>query len=441
MLPKACALALLFAVAGCDKLRAFLGLQPVRAAAVAPPAPPPVAMGPWLLEPRQGQLTVAWTTAEPSVGRVWYGTREPDHLASEEGAGGTDHRVVLASLQPSTQYRYRIEGSNETAWFTSAPPEGADGPIRVVVYGATDTNNGDHALVARAAASERPHLALHGGDMVTNAREEAFWKLFFAEEHDLLVHAPLIPAVGHREIGDQGAAYARLFQRRGMPAYGSLDYGPVHLAWLDSWETAAGATPQRGRFSEAQKAWLEEDLRRVPEDRHVWVLVHQGPFAHPKEERDGYGPSEEVRSAISAGHRVHPIEAVFSAHDPFYERGDINGIRYLELGGGGTSLDAVDADAPGVQFAAARLSFATVEVCGCHSRGRVKDVTGKVIDAFTLSDCATPCKAPSGFEPAAVSSSAAPDATQPPAREKKRSRRRRKSALDGERSVAENPAR
>lgn len=437
MLLKAGALAVLLAAAGCDKLRAFPGFEPLPS---APPAPPPLSMGPWLLDARQGQVTVAWVSREPSLGRVWYGTREPDRLASEDGPAGTDHRVVLASLQPSTQYRYRIEGASETAWFTSAPPDGADGPVRVVVYGGTDTNNGDHALVVRAAAAERPQLALHAGDMVATAGQEPLWRLFFEEEHDLLAHAPLIAAVGHREITDQGAAYTRLFQRRGMPAYVSLDYGPVHIAVLDSWETAAGATPRRGKVSEAQKAWLEEDMRRVPEDRHVWVLVHQGPFAHPKEEREGYGPSEEVRSAIYAAHRVHPVEAVFSAHDPYYERGDINGIRYLVLGGGGAPLDEVDGEAAGVQSAAAALSFAVVEVCGCHARGRVKDVSGKVIDSFTLADCPTPCSAPGGAEIAAAPAAAAAPADDSSPR-KKRSRRRRKGTLDGAKSAAENRGR
>src|SRR3954464_8962506 len=97
---KALSLAVLLVLSGGDKLRAFPGFEPARA--VPPPAAPAVAMGPWLLEPRAGQMTVAWTTLEPSLGRVWYGTREPDRLASEEGTPGLDHRVLLPSLQPST---------------------------------------------------------------------------------------------------------------------------------------------------------------------------------------------------------------------------------------------------------------------------------------------------------------------------------------------------
>src|SRR5512140_3709073 len=191
MLARACggALALLLALPGCDKLRAFPGFDPARA--VPPPGPPAVAMGPWLIEPRAGQVTVAWTTLEPSVGRVWYGPRDPERLATEEGGEVTDHRVVLSSLQPATQYRYRIEGATDTGWFTSAPAQGAEGPVHVVVYGENYANNGDHALVVRAAAAERAQLLLHTGNMVASAREEPLWRVWFQEERDLLAHTPI----------------------------------------------------------------------------------------------------------------------------------------------------------------------------------------------------------------------------------------------------------
>ena len=52
---------------------------------------------------------------------------EPDRLATEEGQASTDHRVVLPSLPPGTQVRYRVEGGTEIGWFTSAPKQGGEG--------------------------------------------------------------------------------------------------------------------------------------------------------------------------------------------------------------------------------------------------------------------------------------------------------------------------
>ncbi len=423
------ALACLLPLLGCDKLRAMPGFQ--QHSTLPPPGPPAVTMGPWLLDPLQGQVTVAFLTAQPSVGRVWYGTPQPDRLASEQGPPVTEHRVVLPSLQPSTQYRYRIEGAADSFWFTSAPEVGAEGPISVLVYGDNRSNNGDHALVARAAAAEPVQLALHTGDMVVNAGDAELWRVWFQEEHDLLAHAPLLPTVGNHEITDSGAAYSRYFQHRGRPAYWSIDYGPLHIDVLDSFETAAGATPHSAGVSEAQKAWFEEDLRQVPKDRHVWVLVHQGPYAHPAHSRGaGHGGSEAVKSAIMAAAKIHPIETVFAGHEHFYERGEIDGLQYFVLGGGGAPLEDPDESFPGVKTAKKALSYATVQVCGCHVRGVVKDIAGRTIDSFKLADCPTPCGAPAA--PALAAASPVPvvapgearDAGPPDAGSRRRSRRR-----------------
>ncbi len=437
---KACgrALCLLLAAAGCDKLRGLPGLDAPRTA--AEPAPAPVLMGPWLLDPVPGSVTVAWTTADPEIGRVWYGAREPDHLAIEEGGATTEHRVTLRSLLPATQYRYRVDGGDEAMWFTSPPDAGAEGPIQVLVYGDNRSNNGDHALVARAAASERPQLVLHTGDMVAAAREEALWQAWFHEEHDLLAHAPIIPTMGNHEITDTGVAYSRHFLHRGRPTYGSIDYGPVHVAVLDSFEVKAGATPHAGGISDAQRAWFEEDLRGVPPDRHVWVLVHQGPYAHPLHERPGHGGSDAVKAAIQAGEKIHRIEAVLAGHEHFYERGEIDGIPYFVFGGGGAPLEEPDPSAAGVTAAAAALSDANVTVCGCHTRGVVKDVAGKVLDTFKLSECDKPCGIPGVLPVLTATPAGAPEST-PPEQDRgtrRRKRRTRRSALDGEAAPAEN---
>ena len=396
-LPLARWLASLLLLGACDRVRALPGVQPRSSAR---PQSEPIEMGPWLLEPGERQMTVAWVTAAPSVGRVWYGTRDTDRLATEPAAT-TEHRVQVAGLEGGTQYRYRVEAAVEAGGvFTTAPAPGA--PFNVLVYGDNRTNSGDHALLARAAAAEQTQVALHTGDMVANAADNDLWRVWFAEERDLLARTPLIPTMGNHEITDKGVAYSKYFQRRELPAYRSIDYGPLHIAVLDSFEIAAGATPHSAGISDAQRAWLEEDLRTVPEGRHVWVLVHQGPYAHPMHLRGaGHGGSEAVRQALAAGAKIHPIEAVFAGHEHFYERGEIEGTRYFVFGGGGAPLEEPDSSFAGVEMARKALSYAVVQVCGCHVTGQVKDIEGQVIDSFRLSDCDTPCGAVAQAAPAA----------------------------------------
>jgi hypothetical protein len=231
------ALALLALLSGCDKLRAIPGVQP--RSALPAPAPPAVAMGPWVLDPEPTQATICWVTDEPSMGRVWYGQAATDRLAREEGASVTEHRVTVHGLSPAKQYRYSIEGG-AAGVFTSAPEPGAQGPIEVLVYGDNRTNSGDHALVVRAAAAERVQLALHTGDMVVNAREPLLWRDWFREEADLLSRLPFIATIGNHEMTDDGVAYSKYFQHRDRPPYWSVDYGPLHVVVMDSFERAPG---------------------------------------------------------------------------------------------------------------------------------------------------------------------------------------------------------
>jgi hypothetical protein len=220
--------------------------------------------------------------------------------------------------------------------------------------------------------------------------------VWFHEEADLLAHMPIVPTVGNHEMTDNGVAYSRYFQHRDRPAYWSFDYGPLHVVVLDCFETPAGAAPKGAGISEAQKAWFEEDLRSVSKERHVWVLVHQGPYAHPAHPRGpGHGGSDAVRNALNAAGAIHPIEVVFAGHEHYYERGQIDGLNYFVLGGGGAPLDEPDDTFPGVKVARKALSYAVMQVCGCHVTGVAKDLSGRVFDTFTLSDCPTPCGAPS----------------------------------------------
>ena len=63
------------------------------------------------------------------------------------------------------------------------------------------------------------------------------------------------------------------------------------------------------------------------------------------------------------------------------------------LGGGGAPLYEPDAKAAGVEVAIKSLSYALLDVCGCHVDGVVKSPDGKVLDKFQLSTCAQACPA------------------------------------------------
>jgi len=395
-------------LAGCAL--ATLSCSPARTASAPPPPPETVQLGPWLADPGPRQMTVAWTTRDPLAGRVEVesvdaqGKPGPVRLVQERGAT-VDHRVQLQELNPGQRYTFQIAGDPVAhGSFITAPDPAADPfahPFTVLVYGDNRTNGGDHALVVRAAEAQGAQLALHTGDMVVNAKDQRAWARWFDVERDLLSTTPLVPTVGNHEITDQGVTYSRHFKTPGGLPYHAFDYGNVHIQVLDSFEIQAGADPHTGAVSDAQKAWAEADAKSVPADHHLWMLVHQGPYTHPMQMRGGHGGLPGVRELISMVQKVHPVEAVFAGHEHFYERGEQDGLRYFVLGGGGAPLEDPDPSGSGVKLVLKALSFATLDVCGCHVTGATKDIAGRILDSYTLSDCDQPCTAP-GFAAAAA---------------------------------------
>ena len=380
---RLCIAALAF-LSACDEVRE---LAASRAERVAHPG---VDLGPWMLHPSSTSMTIAWTTRQAVAGEVRFGKHDLDQT-STSGAT-TDHRAVLGDLEPATRYRFQVEGHPPAdGSFTTAPAPGASTAFTMAVYGDNRTNGGDHALVARAIAGENVSVALHTGDMVVDAKDSRAWRHWFAEERDLLSHVPLVPTVGNHELTDEGVAYSRWFQEPGRPGYHSFDYGPVHVAVLDSFEMAGGATPAAGALSEAQRQWLLADVKAVARDRHLFVLVHQGPYAHPAKPRGpNHGGSLLVARALLDAALIHPVAAVFAGHEHFYERGEIDGLRYFVVGGGGAPLEEPDAKFPGVQSARKALSYVVLDVRGCQVAGRAKDIAGNVIDSFALGNCPAP---------------------------------------------------
>jgi hypothetical protein len=344
------------------------------------------------------------------VGAVAFGASASLAGVARESEARTDHRVVLTGLSPLTRYRYRVEAevAAEGSFRTAPDPSAAvDAKFRVLVYGDNRGSAGDHELVVRAASAEDAQLALHTGDMVLNPGDPEPWARWFDIERDLLSQVAFVPTVGNHEIADKGVVYAGPFLEKGKPAYKAIDYGPLHVLVLDSFEQSEGADPHEGGISDAQRAWAQADVKALEPGRHLWVLVHQGPYSHPQRPRPGHGGSEAVQRVVASLQRLYPVEAVFSGHEPFYERGLIDGLNFLVVGGGGAPLEEPDSAFPSVQAARQALSYAVLEVCGCHVAGQAKDIFGNVFDSFTLSDCPRPC--------GAQLSSAAPDGREPPA--------------------------
>jgi len=132
------------------------------------------------------------------------------------------------------------------------------------------------------AMPDRPAFVIGGGDIsLQNGQGDRYVEIMSR------LRMPVRDGVGNHEMmvgqADPRARFHRLFG----PTYYSFDYGRVHYVLLDG----CGPSPQGegwknviGLVGEAELAWLENDLRLVPEGMPTVVAIHM-PLASTYPER------------------------------------------------------------------------------------------------------------------------------------------------------------
>lgn len=367
----------------------------------------PRAGGPYLLDARPDQVTVALVTAAPTRLTLRWTPEGPGAPGEAEGPGpATLHRLPATGLVAGASYRYEVVDAQGNPLgggrLRAAPSTGRVTFVALGDSGGTSTSRG--ALVdaadaqlerARGTAHDEdqqarvvgslllagppPDLLLHTGDVVypEGARAD-YAEAFFSPFAPLIAQVPTYAAVGNHDIKSEGGTpFDDHLGLPGLPGHGvgrtrSFDYGPLHVVLVDAFGEDSLAPGGE------TLAWLEEDLRRSEATWKV-ALVHVPPFGPSR-----HGDSDSLQAGLVPALERAGVDLLLSGHDHVYARYfPVRGVTYLVTGGGGQSLYEVRADA--------RLAYA--ESVFHHVRGEVDgrslhlsavDATGRRFDACTL---------------------------------------------------------
>jgi 3',5'-cyclic AMP phosphodiesterase CpdA len=331
---------------------------------------PQVLRGPWLTSPTPTGVTVVWETnvAVPSTLVV--------DTHSYDGGAGTHHQVTVTDLESSKSYPYHVEvngvKSEESQLATAAKPGER---VRFVVFGDNRTNGDAHRRVVEAIEAEGPDFLVNTGDLVF-ASNDTEWDDFFNIEYSLIRHTPLFPTLGNHE-GEGGATrFAELFpidgrQSAGGSVYGA-DFGDVHIAAIDS----------NGDLGK-QATWLDQDLTAAEQRgaKHLFVFMHWGPYSSGTMIQ--HGSNGAARDTIARVAKQHNVDALFSGHDHFYERGVSDNLNYYVTGGGGAPLMSSGHIAE-TQMTKSDYHYIVVDVSGSSVTASAKDASGAPIDIQQL---------------------------------------------------------
>jgi len=281
---------------------------------------------------------ISFDTDLPARAQVEYGVGRA-RLSTVSSAGGglaVHHRVELRGLPAAAPVRYRVAAGGDVTperVFHTAPSPGS--VVRFAVYGDMRDGHDVHARIAESLLAESPDFVLVTGDLVVRGSDEGAWQRFFQVAGELLAQVPYYPVVGNHDVGRAGEEQRRMGEMFGVvpPVPGrpdwahwySFDVAGLHFAILDS--NAYG--------DPAQLAWLRADLEAARRSgaRALFAAVHDGPYS-----RGLHGGNQVARESYAPVLAAQGVVLLFAGHDHLYQRGEVDGLRYIVTGGGGAPL-------------------------------------------------------------------------------------------------------
>jgi predicted phosphohydrolase len=335
---------------------------------------------PYVQNTQQNAATLLWRTSEPSSGIVRYGTEDDDTVEISVPASKR-HEVELTDLQPATAYSYEVEwGDREVDGTFSTAPD-ANSTVRMGVIGDSGSGSGDQFRVAEQLQASDPDIVLHTGDVVYRRGALCHYgQKFFDPYGDLIDSVPVYPAIGNHDLmAGRGSAYLETFSLRanneeGSELYYSFDYGPVHIAVIDSEFYAEDDDVEIAR----QREWLRADLS---DSNLPWTVVvtHRPPFSSNEKKM-----SHDLRDDLTPLFEQLGVDLVLSGHAHSYERFDpMNGVSYIVTGGGGAGLHGIE-PGPDTAVALKKHHFVQIDASPDSLRIAAIDENGDRIDRFDI---------------------------------------------------------
>lgn len=304
------------------------------------------ARGPYLQMPAADAVAIRWQTLSAEVGVVRYGLNPEKLEQRAEGGRDTVHEVRIDALQPDTSYYYSVD--NKAVYpFRTAPLPGAVRPVRLWVQGdpglaISTTMEGRDAAMQWAAAHPRKGLPLidlwltTGDNAYRSGKDAEFQQHLFDAYPKLLPSVPYLPVYGNHDA--RRNVFYKLFtfpeqsELGGLPSgsehYFAIDYGPLHLLFLDSEEgdLASGS---------AMLQWLEQDLAAT---RQPWIIAlqHHPAYTHGSHnsdnDADSGGRMRKVRENVVPLLERGGVDLALFGHSHVYERSHLMACHYGESG-------------------------------------------------------------------------------------------------------------
>lgn len=342
---------------------------------------PEFTKGPYIQALGPRSVVVKWEASEASPGVIV--VRGPSGAPREiKTSEKTEfHAVDVAGLEPKTPYTYEVkvgDAKGVEGKFVTAPD--GDEPFSFLTYGDSRDDHAAHEAIVRRMQQVPSDFLVNTGDMVGEGDSSSDWRMFFRIEGAMLRDRAVFACVGNHELTGAGSPpWLRYFHpgvakgdnRKGL--FHTARWGNTRFFLLNAmvpWETGDDVT------------WIQDELSRAESEpglAHRIVVMHHGPSSSGP-----HGPNETLRRMkINELFRNKKVDLVLAGHDHFYERGELDGLRYIVTGGAGAPL-----------YPKKRLQSSTMAIETAHHFVEVKVAGPKIsfvarrVDGSVLEECA-----------------------------------------------------
>ncbi len=343
----------------------------------------PFKKGPYIMYTDQTSTVIMWETDEVEPSIVEYGV-DKENLYKVIGKESDLHEVRLEGLKAGTTYFYRVGNGNKMSEFFSFRTDPDNHlPFRFVAYSDSQNHPEIHSQLIPLIASEGPAFIIHAGDTVERGGEADRWQTeLFDVIRPLAFYIPYYIAIGNHEANSEYfyryVSYPYPEGEEQHESYYWFKYGSVFVIVIDSNKYLFG-------IEDPQHKWVINTLRR-PEA--IWAGLRIAVF-HYSAYTDGWGSCDydgslPIRKNLLPVLEEGGVNLIINGHTHGYERGFLNGVYHMIVGGGGGDLDHKCNDFPFVQKTEYIHHFVKFDVMCDSVQVDAIDIDGRVFDSFDI---------------------------------------------------------
>ena len=343
---------------------------------------------PYIQNPTQTSVEIAWRTTQEGIGRVKYGLKKgllQDEVSETEAQ--KKHHVLLPGLEISARYFYEVytddtRTANEENFRTARRHDETLFSFLVLGDSGVDTPTQWEVgrQMKRSMNESEVDFIVHVGDVHQGAGDY-YDNIFFKPYGELIKNVNVFTSLGnHDVITDNGGVYLDDFylphnNPDSTERYYSFRWANAYFIALDTNGDFSPGSPQHAFLLSA----LEDSLRL--DATWTFVYAHHPPYTEFW--TDYYG-DKRVQDHLVPIYEEYDVDLVMNGHTHSYERGEKEHVHYLVSGGGGGNLDDFFIDYDHITFSDMVHHFTRIDLDDEVMDVSAIDQHGREVDRFLV---------------------------------------------------------